>query len=140
MIQTQKAERGLSPTPEVFPWGKELRQMFLLSQSSAGTGPLAQGSALMAPTVLTQHCTPSQTTALSQLNWEGWNHPQELKMLPQQTQFSQEGTLRTQHLRSSKPTRAILMPFLILQLSLFPQHQWFVFQTHSDQHPSLFKR
>lgn len=100
-MQTLRAERGLSPGSG--------------AQTEVSARSRTPCPEVMAPTVGAHpalHPQLGDTLALSQLNWEGWNHPQELKLLPQQTKFSQDGTLRTQHLQGSKPTGAILMPFL----------------------------
>lgn len=100
-MQRLKEERGLSPT-----LGGAAQEL------DPHPGLCLDGTVGAHPAL---HPQPNpqlrDTLALSQLNWEDWNHPQELKMLPQQTKFPRDRTLRTQHLQSSKTTGAILMPF-----------------------------
>lgn len=96
-----KAERGLSPSLGKSNSGTQTEvsaQPKLCEEQDPGTGAglCLDGTHIELGAHPALHPQLRDTLALSQLNWEGWNHPQELKMLPQQTKFSRDGTLGTQ--------------------------------------------
>lgn len=90
-----KAERGLSPSLGKSNSGTQTEvsaQPKLCEEQDPGTGAglCLDGTHVELGAHPALHPQLRDTLALSQLNWEGWNHPQELKVLPQQTKFSRE--------------------------------------------------